>query len=273
MPSDPETAPAVSVIVPAYNMGAFIAEAITSVVEGSFGDVEVIVVDDGSTDDTRAVVARFTDPGGDRFDPRVRYVYRENGGKPAAVNEGLKRARGAYVTVLDADDQLPPCSLATRFARAAGDVELVVGGFEVFDGAETFGARAVPAADTETLLRYYYRSLTTPFHFNACLVAHRLVDRVGPFDSRLKRCQDIDYAIRCLQRAESIAVVPAIVYRYRKHRGSVRERLRFRWKTALHRPRVFWKNFRGPRRVFMILFGFGLDVMKMVYELAGNYKR
>lgn len=268
---------AVSVLIPAYNMGQFVSEAISSVIEGSFSDVEILVIDDGSTDDTRLEVAAFLSEEHHLFDSRVRYIHKTNGGKPSALNEGLRHARGAFITVLDADDQLPPDSLTMRYNRVhtrQERPELIIGGFEVFDEDQTLGTREQPTVRDPRLLKHrFYTSFKTPFHFNACLVSRDLIDRVGPFDVALVRCQDIDYAMRCLHHTNSIAFADAIVYRYRKHRSSIRERIRFRWKTALHRPRVMWKNFEGPQRVLMVLCGIGLDAAKMAYELAGNYKR
>jgi len=90
--------PRVSVVMAAYNYGPFIAQAIQSVVDQTFTDWELIVVDDGSTDDTSAVVAPLLD------DPRVRYRRQENRGQPQAKNRGVELSRGDLVAFLDADD-------------------------------------------------------------------------------------------------------------------------------------------------------------------------
>ena len=266
----------VTVIIPSFNMGKFIGQSITSVLTGEFEDVEVLVVDDGSTDHTRVVVDTFINPQSKKHDARVRYIYKKNGGKPSALNEGLKHAKGSFITVLDADDELTPDSLKVRFDRIRelqSRPEIVIGGFEVFDKDQTLGRRNQPTiTDPKMLKERFYMSFKTPFHFNACLMTRELVDRVGPFDTELNRCQDVDYAMRCLHHTNAVSFADAIVYRYRKHRSSIKERLRFRWKTALHRPRVLWKNFTGPKRVAMVLYGIGLDAAKMAYELAGNYK-
>ncbi len=89
--------PKVSVIMPAYNRAAYIGEAIQSVLEQNFRDFELLVVDDGSTDETEKVVRDFQDK-------RVRYFYQENGGISAAMNTGIRNARGAYIARLDSDD-------------------------------------------------------------------------------------------------------------------------------------------------------------------------
>ena len=99
----------VSVIMPAYNYAQFIGAAIESVLGQSWQDWELIIVDDGSTDATPAVIAGF-------HDPRIRALRRQNGGEAAARNSGLDLARGEYISFLDADDLYLPNALADRVA-------------------------------------------------------------------------------------------------------------------------------------------------------------
>jgi glycosyltransferase involved in cell wall biosynthesis len=99
----------VSVVVPTYNYAEYLPQAIQSVLGQTLADWELIVVDDGSTDGTAGVVARFDDG-------RIRYAYQDNRGPSAARNHGLDLARGEYFTMLDADDWLAPNSLADRAA-------------------------------------------------------------------------------------------------------------------------------------------------------------
>src|SRR5215211_4578336 len=104
--SDGEGRPLVSVITPTYNYGALIGETLDSLRRQTLTDWECVVVDDGSTDDTAEVVARFAEG-----EPRVSYVRQANARQAAAKNNGLARARGAYVQFLDADDLLEPLKL------------------------------------------------------------------------------------------------------------------------------------------------------------------
>lgn len=99
-PSSKQAAPTVSAVIPSYNYGAFVAKAIDSVLKQTYRYVECIVVDDGSTDNTREVVAKYGD--------RVRYVYQKNAGLPEARNTGVRAATGEYVAFLDADDEWEP---------------------------------------------------------------------------------------------------------------------------------------------------------------------
>ncbi len=109
----------VSVVVPSYNRGYIIERAIDSVLAQSYDRLEVIVVDDGSTDDTRRRVEAYGEP--------VRYLHRANGGVSAARNTGLEAARGEFIALLDSDDAWMPWKLAAqvRFLRAHPDVGMV----------------------------------------------------------------------------------------------------------------------------------------------------
>jgi glycosyltransferase involved in cell wall biosynthesis len=93
--------PLVSVIMPAYNAQKYIAEAITSVLKQTYSNVEFIIVDDGSTDGTAAVITSFSDA-------RIQMIRKANGGAASARNEGIRRARGQYIVFLDADDSILP---------------------------------------------------------------------------------------------------------------------------------------------------------------------
>lgn len=98
--------PLVSIIIPTYNYGRYLAKAIRSCLEQTYGNLEIVIVDDGSTDDTREIVQGFDD--------RVVYVFQQNQGVSAARNSGLDRASGAFVAFLDADDYLMEDSVDVR---------------------------------------------------------------------------------------------------------------------------------------------------------------
>jgi Glycosyltransferases involved in cell wall biogenesis len=103
--------PKVSVIITVYNIAQYLSEAIDSVLKQSFKDFEIIIVDDGSIDDTREVVNKYLER-----DLRINYIYQENKGPGAARNTGIKAAKGQYVAFLDGDDVLTQESLAERIA-------------------------------------------------------------------------------------------------------------------------------------------------------------
>jgi glycosyltransferase involved in cell wall biosynthesis len=268
----------VSVVIPSYNMGGYVDESIRSALNAGIESVEVLVIDDGSSDNTRSIVEAYTDRESSRYDKRVRYEYQTNRGKSSAVNRGLEMSHGKYITILDADDQLTPDSLSLRYSalEECSDAKsgLVIGEFEVFDHeGEIVGHRPLLAeTDSESLYRTFYLFHKSPFHLNACLFSRELCERVGPFDVRLHRCQDIDYSLRLLKAANQVVRVHEAVYQYRKHRSNYIERAQVRRKTLTHRPLVYWKNYEGLRRYVAVLTGMVLDAGKFLYEIAGNYQ-
>src|SRR5689334_1514338 len=106
-------APRVSVVVPCWNQACFLPEAVGSVLEQTFRDFEIVIVDDGSPDDTADVAARLI---AQNPDAQIRLVRRENGGLPAARNTGVAAARGELVLPLDADDRIAPGFLESAVA-------------------------------------------------------------------------------------------------------------------------------------------------------------
>ena len=132
-------APAVSFIVPCYNLGRYLDEAIQSILAQTVQDFEILVVDDGSTDaDTRRLLADSTRPTW----PQTRVIRSENRGLPAAKNLGLAHTSGSYVCMLDADDRLDPAFLATSKAVLDDDPSLAEA-WQIVDERRPLAALAV----------------------------------------------------------------------------------------------------------------------------------
>ena len=108
--------PKVTVLMPAYNAERYIADAIRSVLEQTFTDFELLIVNDGSTDDTAKVIASFKDP-------RVMLLSQQNKGVSAALNLGLSHARAPYVARFDADDICYPDRLKIQYGRVRSSIQ------------------------------------------------------------------------------------------------------------------------------------------------------
>lgn len=267
----------VSVVIPVYNMAKFIGPAIDSVLNGTYKNVEVLCVNDGSSDNTEQVVRQFTDQKSQLYDSRVRYFSQPNQGKPVAVNRGISEMRGKYFTLLDADDLLTAESISSRVQALKSDpsAEIAIGGFDILDesGMHAGGRSCPDTEDPDYLRRAFYLAYKTPFSLCTCLIQRSILERVGPFDPYLNRCQDGDYAIRCMGATKGVTTVDESVYLYRKHRESVRSRIKMRLKTVRYRPYVIKKNFKGAKKYVYAIYVFLLDMAKMMYEFFANYKK
>jgi len=185
----------VSVVIPCYNQAQFLGEAIESVLSQSYQAFEVIVVDDGSTDDTKEVASTYAEE-----DPRVRLVRQQNRGLAGARNRGLGEASGEYVVFLDSDDRLveealkvgvreleshPGCAFVSGLCR-----KITADGSVVPDW-EQFRVRDDPYLE---LLR------SCPVYVPAVMYRRSVFDAVGSFDTSYKAAEDYDLYYRILQR-------------------------------------------------------------------------
>ncbi|NMG01812.1 glycosyltransferase family 2 protein [Azoarcus taiwanensis] len=215
--------PLVSVILPAYNVREHIADAINSVVLQALPSMEIIVVDDGSSDGTAEFVKQSF--------PDVRLFRKPNGGAASARNHGMREARGTFIAFLDADDVWLPGKLLAQldYMRDHDQVRLVCGGFSFWHPDES-GAFPEPATlheavshavvDAEQSGWNYHKLLLSNFVWTSTVVIHRsLIDEVGFFDESLRLGQDYDYWLRAA-RVTEIHVLKGAFALYRKHDGS-----------------------------------------------------
>lgn len=201
--------PTVSVIIPAYNQGQFVGQAIQSVLDQTYIDFEVIVVDDGSTDETRDAVQAFRDD-------RVRYVYQLNRGLSAARNSGIRNTTGGYLTYLDADDLFLPRKLEVlvRKLQSSPDLGLAAGqAIPVDEQGERVGAVFDKglAEDPANLL------MGNPLHVGSVLLRRSCQERVGLFDESLRSYEDWDMWLRLTLAGCQMAWIDQPVSLYRFH--------------------------------------------------------
>jgi cellulose synthase/poly-beta-1,6-N-acetylglucosamine synthase-like glycosyltransferase len=188
----------VTAIIPTHNYGRFLKRAIESVFAQAYFVAEIIVVDDGSTDDTREIAGQFGD--------RVRYIYQENAGVSAARNRGIAAATGEWIAFLDADDWWLPEKIQLQVEAASRDSEVALvytGMWNVTpDGERTLH----PATDVPQLwpkLRYS----NCVSNGSCAMVRRSALLAEGGFDEGLRACEDWDMWIR-LARKYKFAVVP-----------------------------------------------------------------
>jgi glycosyltransferase involved in cell wall biosynthesis len=227
--------PAVSVVIPVFNGARFLAEAVDSVLAQTFADLEIIVVDDGSTDATPAVA--------EGFGSRLRYVRQANRGVAAARNTGLGMAAGTYVAFLDADDVWLPRKIERQIGCAEREPRLAAIGCGHFLTDERLNVRepVIPSpCDLSDLVLFKSNGGLFP---GALFARKAEVDAVGGFDPDLFICEDLDLAIRVMERAD-VTCLPEALLLYRQHDANIHHRLG-RWETNLRR--MLDKTFARPR--------------------------
>jgi glycosyltransferase involved in cell wall biosynthesis len=190
----------VSVIMPAYDEEAFIAEALGSVLAQTYQPVEIVVVDDGSGDRTAEIAAAHD----------VHVLRRTHQGPAAARNAGLSVARGDYWMVFDADDVMPREGIAGQVAHLEQHPELDI----VFGMTEAF---VTPGEPRPSHFFAAWEHGSFPWHATTMLARRAALDRVGPFDETLLLGEDIDWLARAKEADVSIGHAGHVALRYRVH--------------------------------------------------------
>jgi glycosyltransferase involved in cell wall biosynthesis len=205
--------PAISLVIPAYNRAKFIAAAVGSVLRQTERDFELVVWDDGSTDNTLEVARRAA---GD--DPRVRIIAAEHRGACAAINSAVALTSGKYLGQIDSDDGIVPTALAET--RAYLDAHHAVG--VVYSDYLTIDeAGNVTGQGTRTKIPYSRDRLLIDFMtFQFRLMRRELFLAAGGMDESRSTAEDYDLCLRLSEMTE-IRHLPRPLYLYRLHRGSI----------------------------------------------------
>ena len=232
------TMPLVSVIIPCYNQGHFLGEAIRSTLDQTYPRVEIIVVDDGSDDRTPEVARSYSG---------VRYVRQDNQGVSAARNAGFTLSRGEYVVFLDSDDRLRPEAIAANLAildRERG-AALCFGRTVQFhpDG------KTNPAANWVGVEPYLDLLCRNPISCpGSAMYRRRVLDSVGGFDPSLVPAEDYDMYLR-IARTHRIVSHDTVVVEYRQHESSASKNHAVMLRSALRVLHSQWDHVRGRERL------------------------
>lgn len=207
------SAPRVSVVLPVHDGGRFLREALESVLAQTLSDLELLVVDDGSIDETAAILAEIRDE-------RLRVLRQDHAGLVAALEHGIAEARSPYLARMDADDvSLPP-----RFERQVAylderpGVALVAPGVETIDEAGRPRGRVTLPDDDSALRRRLL--LRNPFTHGAVVVRAEAVRGAGGYRAGYGANEDYDLWRR-IARDWRLGALPEILYRYREHSAAV----------------------------------------------------
>ena len=204
------TGPPVSVVVPCYNAAKFLPDAIASVRAQDYAPIEIIVVDDGSTDDTPQVAAALG--------AGIRYLRQDNAGPASARNHGLHEARGEFIGFADADDQWPEGKLELQVGRllAEPSLDVVTGRIRYIE---------LPGAKKLDLPFEGPDNTVAHIHLGAGLFRRRVFEKVGLLDETLRISEDFDWFIRAREAGLRIVVLHEVTLLYRLHESNMTREL------------------------------------------------
>ena len=239
--------PTVSVIIPTYNRASMLREAIQSVLDQTYSDFEIIVVDDGSTDNTGDVVSVFSDT-------RIRYVFQENRGRSNARNHALSLARGEYIAFLDSDDLFLPSKLGIQVKALEDnpDYGMVYShALRVDNQGRAIAGRRYPRIKLSgriypELLYTRGSIITTP----SVVMRSAILNEIGGFDERMDICEDLDLwrrvarRHRVLQIEDYLCIVRPGLGRQLSWEASIRARTMYYEKAIAEDP-LLEKPFRS----------------------------
>lgn len=194
----------VSIIVPCYNQGAYIAETLDSVIAQTFTDWECVIVNDGSTDNSELIAKEYV-----RKDPRIRYYTIENSGVSVARNKAVEYSSGEYILPLDSDDVIGNDYLELAMRAFEENPDLTI----VYCKAQLFGVQN----GVWKLTEYSYEQLLKDnMIFCSAFYRRRDFDRIGGYDENMKfGLEDWEFWIHLLDYDSQIYVIPKVCFYYR----------------------------------------------------------
>lgn len=202
--------PLISVIIPVYNLASYLAKCLDSVLSQTYSELEIIPVDDGSTDDSAAILQEYA-----QKDARIKPILKNNGGVSETRNVGLDAASGEYVFFLDGDDWLEPDALE-RLSSYCEEFDIVQGLFvQSYDDAPDELLLTVPEAalnNREDILSYYFVNQIQESSWNK-LYKRAIISDIR-FDSTLAVAEDSKFVYTVLKKVRSIKLLPDITYHY-----------------------------------------------------------
>lgn len=227
----------VSVVMPIYNAADYLRPALDSVISQTLRDVEIICVDDGSTDHSLAILKEYQ-----KRDPRVRIVTETNAGPAKARNNGLRRARGEYLSFLDADDFFEPTMLEALYRTAKEkDLDIAVCEYDLFENRTARFKRSIPSEHADLLAggRVTSKSdcpdiifqATEGYVWNKLFRRDFVTEKELSFLESAQIFEDVYFTVTSLSLAERIGKCEGVLVHHRVYQKQVRSRV-FRKKYA-----------------------------------------
>lgn len=259
------TQPLVSIIVPIYNVAAFLEPALRSISMQTYDDLEILLIDDGSTDNSLLIAQKFANK-----DSRMRVLTKQNGGLSDARNFGLNQATGEYVYFMDSDDIIEPTLIKTSLEYMhANDADVAIFDYQQIDEngnpvvseyghGDIYEQNDVLTADEALIALFKQEIIITAWSYvakRAIFTTNDLMFSVGRFH------EDVNTTPKVLTFANKIAVIDQALYQYRIRKGSI---------VAMPKPKnlldLLWVT--NDLQAFMAASGTSKEVIMANYELT-----
>ena len=203
----------ISVVMPCYNAAPYVEEAVESVMQQSYPHVELIIIDDGSTDESVQIIARLAT----RYPDRITVLHQTNSGPYHARNQGLTHARGNFIAFLDADDTWHPEALnQLHAAMTATLADMAYCGWQNVGEAAVNTQPHIPPDYVESDAAALFLQ-SCPWPINGVLVRRQLIDSLRGFSERLPTAMDYDLWLRMLAAQPTVVRVPQVLAFYRHY--------------------------------------------------------
>lgn len=209
----------VSIIIPVYNAEKYLDDCLTSVISQSYKDIEIIVINDGSTDNTREIVEKFK-----KQDNRIKVIHQENSGPSAARNRGMEESEGDYIQFVDADDVLNKHSTEIMMNKCNGS-DLVIGRIYERDNInksnkkDSFNIKRDYLLSVENFVSVFPKLFREKLINSPCnkLYDKRIIDRNNiKFPLKVNNGEDLVFNLQYIKASNRIKIIQDIVYEYRK---------------------------------------------------------
>ncbi|HLZ66863.1 MAG TPA: glycosyltransferase [Aliidongia sp.] len=218
----PRVSPRVSVVMPIYNGAAFLAESIETVLAQTMADFELILVDDGSTDETARIIAAYA-----ARDRRIVALAKANSGISDTLNQGLAVARADWIARLDSDDLMLPERLERQLAFVEANPDVIAAGsyYEIIDAAGRNRGSRMPLPRTrEELAGFLAAREPLSFLHPSMIYRRRAALELGGYEKQTEPAEDVALFARMLATGAPILIQPEILLRYRVHANAVSSR-------------------------------------------------
>ena len=262
-----EAPPLVSVIIPSFNHEIYVVEAINSVLEQTYRNIELVVIDDGSCDNSVSLLKALSE------EMHFTFVSQANSGIPKTLNTAIRQyANGSLICILASDDIFHPSKveLQVRALLNTPDVEFCFAQAVEFDDRTKESLRYFPKKGMGPL---EIKKLTffQPFAAGSIMFTRNLYDRIGGFSEKLTY-EDWDFCIRCRAETE-FHFIPRPLFMYRSHSGNTMKTLS-RWRIFKHKYRVLMKNrFIIPWPILMLSIALHFFHDNFYFLFSGVKKR